>query len=146
MTIALLEQDHDGGKLDEALVVGQELVVAGGDAAKLLELVEEASSDVDDASQVSDLLDQAGPIASFTADGAYDQDSVYGEVTRRSPEAAVIVPPRSSAVLSDTAGTAPRSATATCRRSPSTTADAGRRPQAITGALWSRPTSAGSNV
>jgi len=65
------------------------------------------SSDVDDASQVSDLLDQAGPIASFTADGAYDQDGVYGEVTRRSPEAAVIVPPRSSAVLSDTAGTAP---------------------------------------
>jgi hypothetical protein len=38
------------------------------------------SSDVDDASQVGPLLDQVDdPVASFTADGAYDQDSVYGE-------------------------------------------------------------------
>ena len=65
------------------------------------------ASDVDDASQVSTLLDQAGPVASFTADGTYDQDSVYGEVARRSPDAAVIVPPRSSAVPGETAGTAP---------------------------------------
>ncbi|MGI4801244.1 MAG: transposase, partial [Janthinobacterium lividum] len=65
------------------------------------------TSEVDDASQVSSLLDQVGPLASFTADGAYDQDGVYGEVARRSPEAAVIVPPRSSAIPSDTAGTAP---------------------------------------
>ncbi len=65
------------------------------------------TSDVDDASQVGALLDQAGPLASFTADGAYDQDGVYGEVARHSPRAAVIVPPRSSAVPSDTAGTAP---------------------------------------
>ena len=56
-----------------------------------------STSDVDDASQVSTLLDQADPVASFTADGAYDQDSVYGEVARRSPGTAVIVPPRSSA-------------------------------------------------
>ena len=66
-----------------------------------------STSDVDDASQVSLLLDQAGPVVSFTADGAYDQDRVYGEVARRSPDAAVIVPPRSSAVPSDTAETAP---------------------------------------
>ena len=66
-----------------------------------------SASDVDDASQVGTLLDQAGPLSSFTADGAYDQDGVYGEVTKRSPEAAVIVPPRSSAVPSRTAGTAP---------------------------------------
>ncbi len=65
------------------------------------------TSDVDDASQVSALLDQAGPLASFTADGAYDQDGVYDEVARRSPGTAVIVPPRSSAVPSETAGTAP---------------------------------------
>ena len=52
-------------------------------------------------------LDQAGPLASTTADGAYDQDGVYGEVARRSPDAAVIVPPRSNAVPSDTAGTVP---------------------------------------
>ncbi len=65
------------------------------------------TSNVDDASQVSSLLDQAGPVASFTADDVYDRDGVYGEVARRSPEAAVIVPPRSSAVPSTTAETAP---------------------------------------
>ena len=65
------------------------------------------TNDVDDASQVSALLDQAGALASFMADGAYDQDGVYGEVTRRSPGTSVIVPPRSSAVPSDTAGTTP---------------------------------------
>ncbi len=66
------------------------------------------ANDVGDASQVGALLDQVdGPIASFTADGAYDQDSVYGEVAARNPEASVIVPPRSSAVPSDTAETAP---------------------------------------
>jgi IS5 family transposase len=59
------------------------------------------TNDVDDASQVGPLLDQvADPIASFTADGAYDQDDVYGEVAARHPDAAVIVPPRSRALAS----------------------------------------------
>ncbi len=66
-----------------------------------------STSEVDDASQISSLLDQAGPLVSFTADGVYDQDGVYGEVARRSPSTAVIVPSRSSAVPSETAGTAP---------------------------------------
>ena len=65
------------------------------------------TSEIDDASQVGTLLDQAGPLASFTADGAYDQGGVYGAVARRSPGTAVIVPPRSSAVPGETAGTAP---------------------------------------
>ena len=66
------------------------------------------TSDVDDSSQVGPLLDQVNdPVASFTADGAYDQDGVYGEVAGRHPDAAVIVPPRSSAVPSGTAETAP---------------------------------------
>ncbi len=66
------------------------------------------TSDVDDASQVGTLLDQVdGPVASFTADGAYDQDGVYRDVTARHPEAAVTVPPRSSAAPSNTAETAP---------------------------------------
>ncbi len=66
------------------------------------------ASDVDDASQVGPLLDQVNsPLASFTADGAYDQDGVYGEVVSRHREASVIVPPRSSGVPSDTAQTAP---------------------------------------
>jgi hypothetical protein len=66
------------------------------------------TNDVDDGSQVGPLLDQiGGPVASFTADGAFDRDDVYGEVAARYPDAAVIVPPRSSAVLSDTADTVP---------------------------------------
>ena len=66
------------------------------------------TTDVDDGSQVGPLLDQVdGPVASFTGDGAYDRDDVYGEVAARHPEAAVIVPPRSSAVPSATAETAP---------------------------------------
>jgi len=66
------------------------------------------TNDVDDASQVGALLDQVdGPVASFTADGAYDQDGVYRDVVARHPEASVIVPPRSSAVPSDTAEAAP---------------------------------------
>ena len=66
------------------------------------------TSDVDDASQVGPLLDQVtSAVISFTADGAYDQDGVYGQVAARHLEASVIVPPRSSAVLSETAPTAP---------------------------------------
>ena len=64
--------------------------------------------DIDDGSQVGPLLDQvAAPIASFTGDGAYDRDDVYGAMAERYPDAAVIVPPRSSAVPSGTAETAP---------------------------------------
>jgi hypothetical protein len=54
------------------------------------------------------LLDQVdGPIASFTGDGAFDRDDVYGAVAARHPDAAVVVPPRASAVPSGTAETAP---------------------------------------
>ena len=66
------------------------------------------TKDVDDASEVAPLLEQVeGPLASFTADGAYDQDSVYEAMAGRDPEAAVIVPPRATAVLSETAETEP---------------------------------------
>jgi hypothetical protein len=62
----------------------------------------------DDGSQVGPRLDRIeGPVASFTADGAYDRDDVYGAVAARHPDAAVIVPPRSSAVPSGTTETAP---------------------------------------
>jgi len=64
--------------------------------------------DADDGAQVGPLLDQiTGPIASFTGDGAYDQDAVTASVAERHLEAAIVVPPRSTAVPSDTAGTAP---------------------------------------
>ena len=66
------------------------------------------TKDVDDGSQVGPLLDQVeGPLASFTGDGAYDQDGVTASVIERHPEAAIIVPPRANAVPSDTAATAP---------------------------------------
>ena len=66
------------------------------------------TNDIADAAQVCPLLDQVdGPVASFTADGAYDQDGVYGEVMSRHPEASVIVSPRSNAVPSNTAQTVP---------------------------------------
>ena len=78
------------------------------------------TSDVDAASQVGALLDQLdGPVPSFTADGAHDQDGVYGEVVARHSKGSVIVPPRSSAVPSDTAQTDPRCETVTCKLSPS---------------------------
>ncbi len=64
--------------------------------------------DADEGSQVGPLLDRVdGPVASFTGDGAYDRDDVYAAVAARHPEAAVIVPPRASAVPSDAAETAP---------------------------------------
>ena len=54
------------------------------------------------------MLDQITDwLSSFTGDGAYDQDGVYACVTERHSEAAVIVPPRSTAMSSDTAATAP---------------------------------------
>lgn len=63
---------------------------------------------VADATQVGPLLDQvADPVASLTSDGAYDQNGVYADVRKRHPEAAVIVPPRRDAALSETAETAP---------------------------------------
>ena len=66
------------------------------------------TNDVDDGTQVGTLLDQIDdPIASFTADDAYDQDGAYGEIAERHPDAAVIVPPRSSAVPSKKAESAP---------------------------------------
>jgi Transposase DDE domain len=64
--------------------------------------------EVDDGAQVGPLLDQVtGPVASFTGDGAYDQDGVYTSVSERHPEAAVIVPPRATAVPSQTAESEP---------------------------------------
>jgi hypothetical protein len=64
--------------------------------------------DADDGSQVGPLIDRIdGSVASFTGDGAYDRDDVYAEVAARHPAAAVVVPPRSSAVPSEAAETAP---------------------------------------
>ena len=102
------------------------------------------TNDVDDASQVSPLLDQvAASVASFTADGAYDQEGVTAAAERH-PGAAIIVPLRCTAVPSGMAGVDPplpfhalraqdlgqlrlHSGTATCRSSPSTAKRLGRK-------------------
>jgi hypothetical protein len=66
------------------------------------------SKEVDDAAELGPLLDQVEePLAAIVADGAYDQDRVYDAVAEHSPEAAVVVPPRSTAVLSASAETDP---------------------------------------
>ena len=70
---------------------------------------ESTDRDADDGSRVGHLLDQAdGPVAPPTGDGAYDRGDVHAEVAARHPGAAVVVPPRSSAVPGDTAVTAPK--------------------------------------
>jgi hypothetical protein len=62
------------------------------------------TSEVDDGAQVEPLLDRiAGPLASFTGDGAYDQTGIYDTIAKRHPDTDVIVPPRSTAVLNDMA-------------------------------------------
>ena len=62
----------------------------------------------DDGAMVGPLLDQMDdPVRSFTADGAYDTLGVSKAVADRHPNAAIIVPPRITAILSETAQTAP---------------------------------------
>ena len=64
--------------------------------------------DVNDGSQTGPLLDQVtGAVASFTGDGAYDQDGVYARVGERHPAAAVVVPPRATAAPSRMAASEP---------------------------------------
>ena len=64
--------------------------------------------DADAAAQIGPLLDQvAEPVAAITADGAHDQESVYADVAARHPDADALVPPRATAVASDTAESAP---------------------------------------
>ena len=66
------------------------------------------SKEADDGTQVGPLLDQvADPVASFADDGAYDQDAVYAAVAERHSAAAVIVPPRTTAVPSGAAEVSP---------------------------------------
>jgi hypothetical protein len=66
------------------------------------------SKEVDDAAELEPLLDQVEePLAAVVADGAYDQDRVYDAVAEHSAEAVVVVPPRSTAVLSASAETDP---------------------------------------
>jgi hypothetical protein len=62
---------------------------------------------VADAEMVGPLLDQlTRPLASTTADGAYDQQSVYTDLAQRAPTAAVRIPPRRNALIGQHGNTA----------------------------------------
>ena len=62
--------------------------------------------DVGDVSEMPALLDQIdAEVASMTADGAYDGEAVYDAVAERHPEAAVIIPPRATAVPNESTAT-----------------------------------------
>jgi hypothetical protein len=68
------------------------------------------TNEVGDPSMVGPLLEQiSSTIASVTADGAYDGESVYRAIAQRQPEPlpAVIIPPRVTAVPSSLIHTAP---------------------------------------
>ena len=65
--------------------------------------------DVGDVSVLPELLDQIdADIASMTADGAYDGEAAYNAVAERHPAAAVVIPPRVTAVPSQTYDNAAR--------------------------------------
>jgi hypothetical protein len=77
-------------------------------AAGAIVAVALSAPEVDEASQVGPVLDQVpAPVASVVGDGAYDREDVDRAVEERHPGAAVVVPPRSTAVPSGTAATAP---------------------------------------
>ena len=66
------------------------------------------AADEGDASFVGLLLDQIDcPLTAVIGDGAYDGEPVSRTIFRHSPDAAVIIPPRSTAVPSATAGAGP---------------------------------------
>jgi DDE family transposase len=53
------------------------------------------TNNVDDRLQIDLLLDQVtASVATFIADGTYDQEGVAATVAEHHPEAAIIVPPR----------------------------------------------------
>jgi hypothetical protein len=77
------------------------------DSSEIL-AVELTTTDEGDASRVGPLLDQIdGPVSVVLAAGAYDGDPTYRTILDRHPDAEVVIPPRSNAVLSDTAETEP---------------------------------------
>ena len=101
--------------------------------------------EADDGAQVGPLLDQVtdrSPRSLATA-GMIRKALPRGR--RRHPEAAVIVPPRSTAVPSDTAETAPTQRDQHLQASPRWAAWDGRRPPDTTFAPGSRPPWAGSS-
>ena len=68
--------------------------------------VELTPDDVGDVSEIPELLDQIdADVASMTADGAYDGETVYDAVAERHPDATVVIPPRTTAIARETTAT-----------------------------------------
>jgi hypothetical protein len=68
--------------------------------------VELTPDDIGDVSEIPDMLDPIdADVASLTADGAYDGEGVYHAVADCHPKAAIIIPPRATAVPSETTTT-----------------------------------------
>jgi hypothetical protein len=68
--------------------------------------VELTPDDVGGVPELPDLLNQiAADVASLSADGAHDGEAVYDAVAARHPKATVIIPPRATAVPSETIAT-----------------------------------------
>jgi hypothetical protein len=58
---------------------------------------------VGDVSEIPELLDQIdADVASMTADGAYDGETVYDAVAERHPAATVVIAPRTTAIARET--------------------------------------------
>jgi transposase len=61
---------------------------------------------VGDVSEMPALLDQIdAAVATMSADGAYDGEALYDAVAERHPEAVVIIPPRTTAVPTESTTT-----------------------------------------
>ena len=70
--------------------------------------IELITDEVGDPTVVPDLLAQTeGEIASFTADGAYDGDTVYQTIASHQMDGNAVIPPQSTAVLSENVATHP---------------------------------------
>jgi hypothetical protein len=88
-----------------ALTVAEVAIGLDADTQEIV-AAELTPDDVGDVSVLPELLGQIdGDVASMTADGAYDGEAAYSAVADRHPAAAVVIPPRSTAVPSHTTTT-----------------------------------------
>ena len=99
--------------------------------------VELTPDDVGDVSEIPESACSDRCLASMTADRAYDGEAVYKAAAERHPEAAVIIPPRAAAVVSET--TATQCDRHIAKRSKSTGASPGNVVQATIDGVWLKP-------
>ena len=102
--------------------------------------------DIDGGAEVDALLDQvSGSVASFTADGAYDQEGVAAIVAERCPKRRSSCRRAPSPCRARRPRPHPRSGTAICTALPNTDVRPGRKRPATRCGLEPRQPSAGSS-